>query len=119
MKRYPSHVLMLSLAAAAVAWGGSALGQPTIDFVRDIQPIFKTSCSECHGEKKPKGKLRLDSKVLAFKGGTSGPAILPGKGHDSYLIKRLRGEGGEDRMPLDHDPLPAAQIKLIEAWIDQ
>jgi len=119
MQRYPRLALTLSFAVVALIGGGPALAEQTIDFVRDVQPIFKNTCSECHGEKKPKGKLRLDSKTLALKGGTSGPAILPGKGKESYLTKRLRGEGGEDRMPLDHDPLPPAQIKVIEAWIDQ
>jgi mono/diheme cytochrome c family protein len=94
-------------------------GAAAVDFVRDVQPIFKASCYECHGEKKPKGKLRLDSKALAMKGGANGAAIVPGKGRESYLVKRLRGDGGEDRMPLDHDPLSAAQIALVERWIDE
>src|SRR5205814_5685590 len=73
----------------------------------------------CHAAKKIKGKLRLDSKELAMKGGSNGVGIVPGKGKSSYLVKRLRGEGDEDRMPLDHDPLSEEQIKIIETWIDQ
>ena len=46
-------------------------------------------------------------------------AILPGDGRKSYLVQRLRGEGDEDRMPLDADPLPAATIARLRAWIDQ
>ena len=97
--------------------GGAVPGK--VDFVRDVQPIFKAACNDCHGEKKPKGKLRLDAKELALKGGTSGPAIVPGKAKESYLVKRIKGEGGEDRMPLDHPPLTDAQIKTIEKWIDE
>ena len=91
----------------------------TVDFERDIQPIFKAACYECHGDKKVKGKLRLDSRDLALKGGTTGPAIEPGKGKDSYLAKRLRGLGDEDQMPLDKPALTEEQIKLVERWIDQ
>jgi mono/diheme cytochrome c family protein len=97
----------------------TAPAQERVDFARDVEPIFKSACYECHGEKKPKGKLRLDSKALAMKGGNGGPAIVPGKSRDSYLMKRIRGEGGEDQMPLDHPPLSAAQIRLVETWIDQ
>jgi mono/diheme cytochrome c family protein len=35
------------------------------------------------------------------------------------LVKRLIGNGEETRMPMGADPLPASQIKLIRAWIDQ
>ena len=34
---------------------------------------------ECHGPEKPKGKLRLDSREAALKGGKDGVAIVPGK----------------------------------------
>jgi mono/diheme cytochrome c family protein len=90
-----------------------------VDFEKHVQPIFVGACYECHGAKKMKGKLRLDSKELAMKGGTNGVGIVQGKGKDSYLVKRLRGLGDEDRMPLDHDPLTEEQIKIIETWIDQ
>jgi hypothetical protein len=119
MLRYRDGLALLMVGLAALAAGPGAAAQEKVDFAKDVQPIFQKNCYECHGEKKPKGKLRLDSKALALKGGTSGTAIVPGKAKESYLIKRLRGEGGEDRMPLDHDPLPAAQVKLIEGWIDQ
>lgn len=90
-----------------------------VDFTRDIQPILRENCYNCHGSEKQKGGLRLDSRKLAMDGGTSGKSIVPGKGKDSPLVQRLRGLGGEDQMPLKKDPLPEAQIQLISAWIDQ
>jgi len=53
-----------------------------------------------------------------MKGGSTGWRYRRGRGA-SYLVKRLRGEGDEDRMPLDHDPLSEEQIRIIETWIDQ
>ena len=88
------------------------------DFVRDIQPILRESCWSCHGEKKQKGSLRLDSKELALKGGSSGPLLKPGKSGESYLMARLRGEGDETQMPEKAPALSAAQIALVAAWID-
>ncbi|HEV8606220.1 MAG TPA: DUF1549 domain-containing protein, partial [Tepidisphaeraceae bacterium] len=90
-----------------------------IDFEKHVQPIFAATCYECHSAKKIKGKLRLDSKELAMKGGATKAGITPSKGKTSYLVQRLRGEGDEDRMPLDHDSLTAEQIRIIETWIDQ
>src|SRR5580765_3798646 len=44
-----------------------------VDFSKDIKPIFEQNCFKCHGEEKQKGKMRLDSKEAALKGGKTGP----------------------------------------------
>lgn len=90
-----------------------------IDFARDIQPIFEKNCLSCHGAKKAMGQLRLDNKKLAFKGGISGIAILPGNSQKSLLLQRVLGTGDQTRMPLAGSPLSNAQIELLRAWIDQ
>src|SRR4051812_27844185 len=95
------------------------IASPSADYNRDIQPILSATCYDCHGPKKQKGGLRLDAKAAAMAGGTSGVSIVPGKGADSLLVRRIKGLGDEDRMPLKHDPLPAAQTELIVRWIDQ
>ena len=90
-----------------------------VDFVRDIQPILQNTCSECHGPTKVKAKLRLDSRAGVMKGGDTGAVVVPGNSDKSLIVRRLLGLDGEDRMPKDGDPLPAAQIALIRSWIDQ
>jgi hypothetical protein len=49
------------------------------DFDREIRPLLKERCVECHGPEKQKADLRLDAKPHAFKGGESGAAIIPAK----------------------------------------
>ena len=88
------------------------------DFVRDVQPILRDTCYSCHGDKKQKGKLRLDAKPLALQGGTSGLSIKPGDSKNSYLMQRIRGEGDEKQMPEKADPLTAEQTAILAAWID-
>ncbi|MEW6157933.1 MAG: PSD1 and planctomycete cytochrome C domain-containing protein, partial [Verrucomicrobiota bacterium] len=90
-----------------------------IDFIQDIQPLLATHCLECHGKKKEEGELRLDNKAAAFKGGESGPTILPGKSADSLLIHAVAGIQGATRMPKKRDPLTSEQIGMLRAWIDQ
>ncbi|MBI1763230.1 MAG: PSD1 domain-containing protein [Acidobacteria bacterium] len=90
-----------------------------LDFKRDIEPILAANCYGCHGAQKASGQLRLDLQATAIRGGLSGVVILPGKGKDSRLVQRLRGLGGEQRMPLGKSALSAQQINLIELWIDQ
>jgi hypothetical protein len=91
----------------------------TIDFSREIQPIFKASCYQCHSGDEPKGQLRLDSRAMALRGGISGPVIIAGNSRDSRLIHRVMGLGGEPRMPFKGAPLTPQQIAKLRAWIDQ
>jgi hypothetical protein len=92
---------------------------PKIDFVRDIQPIFKASCQKCHGPEKPKGQFRLDVRALAMKGGVSGKAILPGNSKESRIVRLLLEKDDENRMPQKAPALAPAKIELLRAWIDQ
>jgi mono/diheme cytochrome c family protein len=91
----------------------------SVDFRRDIEPIFRANCYGCHGEKKASAQLRLDNKQLAMKGGLSGPIIIPGKSKESRLVHRILGDGGEAQMPFGGAPLQAGQIELIRKWIDE
>src|SRR5947207_10139788 len=90
-----------------------------IDFARDVQPIFKSACYQCHGPDKQKGKLRLDAKPLALHGGKSGKSIVPGHPDQSELFKRITSNDDEQRMPQDREPLKPEQIAIIKAWIEQ
>src|SRR5438132_75826 len=90
-----------------------------IDFQRDIQPIFVQSCYRCHGPAQQMSGLRLDLKQAALVGGQSGKVILPGKGSESTLYKRVAGIGDQARMPLGGKPLDPAQVQLIRTWIDE
>jgi mono/diheme cytochrome c family protein len=88
--------------------------QARVDFVRDIQPIFRASCDGCHGAKKQMANLRLDSKQIAL-----AKVIIPGKAGESTLYQRVAGIGDQARMPMGGDPLKKEQIELIRRWIDE
>lgn len=96
-----------------------AAAQSRVDFKRDVEPIFAQACHQCHGAKRVLGKLRLDNKGMAMKGGFSGPSILPGNSKESRLMQRILGEGDEVQMPMGGDPLKPEQIELIRKWIDE
>jgi mono/diheme cytochrome c family protein len=90
----------------------------TVDYARDVQPIFAAACYRCHGDKKQRSGFRLDLKAAALKGGDNGKAILPGDSTASPLIRYVAGL--EDTvMPPSGPRLTAEQIGLLRAWIDQ
>lgn len=91
----------------------------TVDFVRDVQPIFEASCYSCHGPKKQRHELRLDARHLSIGGGRTGKAVIPGDGEHSTVVRRLLALDKKKSMPQNEDPLPIEQIALIKAWIDQ
>lgn len=89
-------------------------------FIVDIQPVLERSCLECHGPKKAKGRLRLDSREAALAGGKSGqPAITPGRPEASELLRRVKLPRDDDEaMPSGDGPaLTAADITKLEKWI--
>jgi hypothetical protein len=92
-----------------------------VEFERQILPLLKSKCFDCHGSETQESQLRLDRKAGLIRGGDSGePAIVVGKSADSHLIKLVAGLDGELVMPPDEDErLTPAQIGLLRGWIDQ
>lgn len=88
-----------------------------VDFTRDVMPILKRTCVECHGPDKVKARLRMDSVEALQKGGKSGALLKPGDAENSLILRRVLGLDGEDQMPLDKDPLTEKQIDTLRRWI--
>jgi hypothetical protein len=97
----------------------SAVFAAPVDYARDVKPILHERCYACHGALKQNGKLRLDSGELIRKGGSSGPAVVPGKSAESLLIEKVSDADDDSRMPPELKPLTAEQIKTLKAWIDE
>lgn len=89
-----------------------------VDFIKDVEPILAQKCHSCHGPEVQQSGLRLDRRQSAMRGGDYGPVIIPGKSAESKLIRRLVGGDGGIQMP-PTGALPADEIALLRAWIDQ
>jgi mono/diheme cytochrome c family protein len=85
-------------------------------FEKNIRPLLTEHCLECHGEKKTKGGLRLDTREGWLTGGDAGPAIVPGEPDKSLLITAVRYTDRDLQMP-EKRKLPDAQIALLEQWV--
>ena len=98
----------------------SATHSESVDFLREIRPILRDNCFECHAETTEEGGLNLGVKTKALRGGDSEAAIVAGKSNESLLIQLVSG-ADEDRLmpPAENKPLTEDQINLLRAWIDQ
>jgi len=103
------------LAAAGLLNAGAAA---KVDFAKEILPTFQ-DCIKCHGPEKQKGKLRLDSREAALKGGKTGPAFVAGDSAKSELVRRISlPKSDDDFMPSEGEPLAKEKIDQIKKWID-
>jgi mono/diheme cytochrome c family protein len=112
--------LMVVAVALVCSSNGQARAEDKVDFAKQIQPILRQHCVKCHGPEKQKGKLRLDSKEVAMKGGKDGVVLVAGDADKSELYRRITlPKGHDDIMPNEGDPLSKEQTDLVRVWINQ
>jgi uncharacterized membrane protein len=96
----------------------AATAAKLIDFARDVAPIFRKRCAECHeGDKAKNGFLIGDREaVLGF--------VTPGSAADSSLwtdyLMAPPPKAGEPnlRMPPD-GPLAPGELAVLKLWMDE
>jgi mono/diheme cytochrome c family protein/uncharacterized membrane protein len=86
-------------------------------YEKAVEPILLDKCVGCHGPKKVKGNLLLDSKEHILKGGKHG-SVLDLSGTSS-IIERIHLPIVEEKhMPPDGKPqLTPAELKILNDWI--
>src|SRR6267378_4403864 len=83
-----------AILAALSVWSMSGGQAPAkVDFGRDIQPLLREHCVECHGPSQQMRGLRLDRRrdALPNRVGANGARIVPGDSARSALFQRLSG----------------------------
>lgn len=91
-----------------------ATSHADLTFEKEIKPILRAHCLDCHGGVEgKKGNLDLRLVRTMISGGKSGPAIEKGHADSSLLIERI-----EDReMPPKGAGLSPAELAKLKAWI--
>ena len=90
-------------------------------FEKEVRPVLADHCYKCHGEKKQKSGLRLDSREFVLKGGELGPIVVPGKPETSRLILSVNHVKAPDvyAMPGEDEKLPPKAIAALTEWVRQ
>ena len=118
MHRWSLHWLTafsLSFAATGLHAQTSAAAAPDY-FETKVRPVLAGNCYGCHGDSKM-GGLRVDSLDGLLKGGTHGPAVVPGDPDKSLLIKAVRQTDAGLKMPMGAGKLKDADITALVEWV--
>ena len=86
-------------------------------FEKEIRPVLRRECWDCHRTGQASGSLALDSRDGWKTGGDSGPAIVPGEPDKSLLLKAIRHEPGAVQ-DLQHRQPSAGPHRRLE-WKSQ
>src|SRR4029453_16412347 len=115
LRRFGNVIVWVFLLAGAAA----AQVPANVDFARDVQPILRQHCVECHGPSQQMRGLRLDRRrdALPNRVGANGARIVPGNGSTSLLYRRVTGSEAGPQMPPD-GPLSQEQISVIKTGTD-
>lgn len=121
----PCHLRrnLLALWALVACIAPSLHAAPLTDAQREffesrIRPILAQECYECHSEAtKAKGGLLLDSREGWRKGGDSGPVIEPGNPAASLLLRSIRHEIDDLKMPKNGAKLDPRILDDFREWI--
>ena len=91
----------------------SVLAQRAPLFKSEILPVLQKNCVSCHGPERKMASLDLSTFSGLMNGGSSGPAIAPGKPDRSLLWKLIE----LDKMPVG-GKLSEADKQLLKAYIE-
>lgn len=110
---------MLLFALQLSCFGANPSPEQLDFFETKVRPVFADHCYSCHSEKaeKVKGDLRLDTPESITRGGSTGPALVPGNPDGSLLIKAVRYTDPDLQMPPKNKKLASEEIGNLEAWV--
>ena len=94
-----------------------AITSPEAFFRQTVEPILLQRCYGCHSHAAGviEGELALDWQAGWAKGGSRGPAVVPGDPDESLLIQAVRHLDPDLSMP--DERLPDAEIDVLVAWV--
>jgi len=107
------------LLSLAFIFGSLIFSQ--VDYTTQIQPIFNSNCTGCHGSS---GGLNLSSYDNLMSGTSNhGPVITPLDADNSILVQKIMGTADfGSRMPANNQPYfdtHEEELQLIKDWINE
>lgn len=88
----------------------------TIDFEKQVAPIFSEHCLRCHSNESPGGDVSVSTADSLFDGGY----VIAGAPDSSSLMELVEShDESPPEMPKEGRALSRDQVELLKAWIRQ
>lgn len=84
-----------------------------LTFTKDVLPVFRKYCNDCHSGPKPKAGVDLSSLAMVMKGKKGQPILKPGDPAGSSVYTSVE----DNSMPPEGKAPSDAEKKLIKDWI--
>ena len=102
----------------------TVLSAAALDYKKDVMPILKEKCYDCHSDKakKVKGGLRFDDEEHFFKRFAKNDVVIPGDWDASYLfVTVVWPEHKKGAMPPKNkgERLTEKEIRTVAQWIHE
>jgi len=109
---------LLSLCWTTVGVSAAPTAQQFEFFEKKIRPVLSEHCYECHNSSgKDKGGLALDWAGGLVEGGDRGSLLGQGDSSKSLLLKVIRHEDSDMKMPKGGPKLSPEVISYFERWV--
>lgn len=116
MKSFQSQLLLCALLIFPV----SLFGQ--IDYASEVQPIFDSNCTGCHGGQSGVTLTSYDNAISSVGNQYGTEIINPENASESPIVDKISNDNPEfgDRMPRNGPPyLDQDEIDTIVQWINE
>jgi mono/diheme cytochrome c family protein len=126
--KVPPPQNQLAKASAKASTGPPVAATKTtasIEFARDIQPLFERSCVACHSGERAKGGFQVVNRAALLQGGKRGePVIVANHSDQSALLRFVTDQVEDLEMPPlgrreKFPPLTKDEVARLSAWVDQ
>ncbi len=102
--------LLSGAAFSSAVFSGSAWA------AENVPALLQQKCGACHGGSSGMSGLKVTARETLLKGGSRGPAIVPGKSSESLLYKAVAHVGDLSMPPTGS--LSPNEVSAIKEWID-
>ncbi len=103
------------VAITAVAYAQTPSKNDERYFDQRVAPILIKRCLGCHNQELNDGGISFLDRETLLKGGSRGPAVVPGQPEISVLIHAVRHDG-EFKMP-PGAKLPSRDVVTLTEWV--
>lgn len=111
----PGFARLLLLLLVPLLASAAATDKRDLALAQKALPVLRDECFACHSPDKKKGGLVLTSREAILRGGSEGPAAVPGKPEASKLVSLLVKEADPHMPPKKQ--LADAQIRSLRDWV--